>query len=321
LEKKLARLLLMFNKIARLPAEIIASGLMIKWDFDRSDGIFLADNPLESPPVEIVKRGPDAVVAYFRQLEIPGQRAPVRLCQSKLLIVGNGEVGKTTLMKKLKEPDFKVIPGQEPTTHGINISPWQLTCRFDGQSTETVKISFWDFGGQDIYHATHQFFLTKRSLYLLVWEARKEEDTRSFDYWLNVVKLLGSGSPVIVVMNKADLRIKPLDEASLKKKFPNIIAFMSVSCLDGRGLAELTEKIGRTLAVMPHLQDQLPASWLDIRDDLKASEENYIPAERYFDLCEKRGLGRKDAELGALCRSGFGWTWMDTDGGLVHPRL
>ncbi|MEZ4645209.1 MAG: hypothetical protein R3E31_21165 [Chloroflexota bacterium] len=26
----------------------------------------------------------------------------------------------------------------------------------------------WDFGGQSVYHATHQFFLTKSSVYVLV---------------------------------------------------------------------------------------------------------------------------------------------------------
>jgi len=30
------------------------------------------------------------------------------------------------------------------------------------------SVNIWDFGGQEIYHATHQFFLTHRSLYLLL---------------------------------------------------------------------------------------------------------------------------------------------------------
>ena len=33
-------------------------------------------------------------------------------------------------------------------------------------------------------------FLTRRSLYLFVWDARKEEDHHSFDYWLNTIGLL-----------------------------------------------------------------------------------------------------------------------------------
>jgi internalin A len=291
--KKIRRCTLRNNKITHLPPEIINSGLPIKWEYDLSRGLFLTGNPLESPPIEIVKRGPDAVIAYFQQLKA----ASVCLLQCKLLIVGNGEVGKTTLMKKLKDPSFQVELGKEETTHGIHISPWELVCRFDNKNTGTVKISFWDFGGQDIYHATHQFFLTKRSLYLLVWEARKEEDTHSFDYWLNVVKLLGSGSPVLVVMNKSDERTKSIDEATLIEKFPNIVGFLKVSCLQGHGLTELTESIRQALGTMPHIQDQLPAAWMKIRDDLKAREEDYIGSDRYFSLCETHGLDRKDAEV------------------------
>jgi small GTP-binding protein len=295
--KKLKRLYLLYNKITHLPSEIINCGLPIKWGNDDSNGIFLRGNPLESPPIEIVKRGHDSVMAYFHQLKKAEEIAPVRLLQCKLLIVGNGEVGKTTLMKKLKDPTFQFELGKEKTTHGINISPWELACRFNKKNTKTVKISLWDFGGQDIYHATHQFFLTKRSLYLLVWEARKEEDTRSFDYWLDVVKLLGSGSPVLVVMNKSDERTKSIDEATLKEKFPNIVGFLKVSCLEGHGLIELIESIRQTLSTMPHVQDQLPAAWMKIRDDLKAWEEDYIGSDRYFALCETHGLDRKDAEV------------------------
>jgi internalin A len=184
----LTELYLIDNQITELPQELLQLGMEINWKYRDGCGIFLEGNPLEIPPFEIVKQGTEAVRNYFKELE----KEPVRLLQSKLLIVGNGEVGKTTLMKKLLDNNFKVEVGKEPTTHGIKINPWEMNCYFDtdiGLELEKVKLHFWDFGGQEIYHATHQFFLTKRSLYLLVWEARKEEESRSFDYWLNIIKL------------------------------------------------------------------------------------------------------------------------------------
>jgi small GTP-binding protein len=228
--KNLNRLVLKNNKITRLPDELVELGMKIKWKDDYEDDIILEDNPLETPPIEIVKQGTEAVRNYFIEL----QEESVHLLHAKLLIVGNGEVGKTTLMKKLKDNKFKVKIGKEPSTHGINIVPWELTCPFKQNNAENVKINFWDFGGQDIYHATHQFFLTKRSLYLLVWEARKEEESRSFDYWLNIIKLLSANSPVIIVMNKSDLRSKHIDEASFKEKFKNIVTFLQVSCVTAK---------------------------------------------------------------------------------------
>ena len=40
-----------------MPAEFLDLGLEIKWDNYGGEGIYLADNPLESPPVEIIKKG------------------------------------------------------------------------------------------------------------------------------------------------------------------------------------------------------------------------------------------------------------------------
>ncbi|NIM17826.1 MAG: hypothetical protein GTO45_38105 [Candidatus Aminicenantes bacterium] len=277
------------NRIGRLPPHITSwwPGMEIKWE-DRFyyNGLNLYGNPLIDPPEEIVKKGNDAVKNYFDEIE----RASVLFLESKLLLVGSGDVGKTTLMKKLKNKHFKVVPGKEDTTRGIDIQPWQLPCPFPDGLSRDVNIHFWDFGGQDILHATHQFLLTKRSLYLFVWDPRKEEETRSFDYWLNAVKLLGAGSPLIMVMNKADMHVKHIDEASFKDKFPNIAQFLQVSCLTGFHIPELTETIRTALSGMPHLLDKLPKRWMDIRDAFKSMDLNYISLFRYFSVCIAHGM-------------------------------
>jgi lipoate-protein ligase A len=41
----------------------------IKWKWNNTDGIFLDGNPLESPPVEIIKKGIESVRQYFKSLE------------------------------------------------------------------------------------------------------------------------------------------------------------------------------------------------------------------------------------------------------------
>jgi internalin A len=292
--KHLQKLDVTNNLIQRLPPEIISwwPGLEIIWKGEYSFGLNLYGNPLTDPPVEIVKRGKAAVQNYFAEIE---KKAAVLFLESKLLLVGSGDVGKTTIMKKLKDNDFVVVPGKEDTTRGIDIQPWLLSCPFPDGLSHEVKIHFWDFGGQDILHATHQFFLTKRSLYLFVWDPRKEEENRSFDYWLNAVKLLGADSPVIMVMNKADLRIKHIDEASFIDKFPNIAQFLQVSCVSGHHLPELIAAIRTAFSKMPHLLDKLPKRWLEIRDELKARPENYISLADYFSVCRSHRMDQDKA--------------------------
>jgi len=282
------------NKITKLPPDIDLwwSSMEINWvDKPTNAGLNLYGNPLTDPPEEIVRKGITAIKNYFADKV----EATILFLESKLLLVGSGDVGKTTLMKKLKDNDFVVVPGKEDTTRGIDIQPWQLSCPFPDGLTREVKIHFWDFGGQDILHATHQFFLTKRSLYLFVWDPRKEEETRSFEYWLNAVKLLGAGSPLIMVMNKADLRVKHIDEASFKDKFPNITQFLQVSCVSGLHIPELTVTIRTALSRMPHLLDKIPKRWMEIRDELKARPEDFITLEDYFVICRSHYMEQDKA--------------------------
>jgi len=293
----LKRLDLGNNRITLLPVDVARWGMEIKWEYEQiSYGMYLEGNPLKTPPVEIVKIGTEAVQDYFKELK----RETVRLMECKILIVGNGEVGKTSLMKKLIDNSYQLEEGKEPTTHGIHIKPWTIKCPFnDCDEDDEFNVRFWDFGGQSIYHATHQFFLTKRSLYIFVWEARKEEEVQTFDYWLNIIKLLGRESPVIVVMNKSDLRIKHLDEATLKRKFNNIVSFIKVSCKTGEGIQELTEHISSALAGMPYLKEKFPKAWFDIRRELRVIGErkNYISINDYYDICGSYGLDEEGADV------------------------
>jgi hypothetical protein len=89
--KNLKILYLMANKITHMPAEFLNLGLKIKWDIKLEDGIYLAGNPLESPPVEIIKKGKKAIRQYFKSLE--GEKQALN--EVKVLLVGDAAAGKT----------------------------------------------------------------------------------------------------------------------------------------------------------------------------------------------------------------------------------
>ncbi len=84
-----------------------------------------------------------------------------------------------------------------------------------------IKLNIWDFGGQEIYHATHQFFLTTRSVYLLVWNARKTKDYDTIYYWLHTIETFGEDSPIILVMSKMNESDDDLNLEDLRSKFHN----------------------------------------------------------------------------------------------------
>lgn len=250
-------------------------------------GLDLRGNPIKNVPSEIINQGFGAIRNYFESIE---SEATVSFNSAKLMIIGRGGVGKTSLLKKLIQPDFQVGHTLEDTTRGIDITSWNFHLD-NHQSVFEARI--WDFGGQSHYLAPHQFFLTKRSLYLVVWEAREEDDLNFID-WLNTIKVLSDSSPVIIVMNKSDIRFKSIDEAGLKESFPNIVNFYKVSCTNNMGIDSLRNEIQNSLLQLPHIQDKVPFSWKYIRDglEIESKTHHYISLDTYYGLCEDKGLDK-----------------------------
>jgi internalin A len=118
------------------------------------------------------------------------------------------------------------------------------------------KVSIWDFGGQEIYHATHQFFLTRRSLYALVADDRKEDT--DFNYWLQVVDLLSDRSPLLIIQNEKQDRQRDIDLGSLRAHFPNLREAFRTNLATNRGLNELERTIRQELEHLSHIGTPLP---------------------------------------------------------------
>ena len=98
------------------------------------------------------------------------------------------------------------------------------------------RLHVWDFGGQEIMHSTHQFFLTQRSLYLLVLNGRQGHEDADAEYWLNLIDSFGEDSPVIVVLNKIKEHPFDLNRRGLMQKFGIVRDFIETDCEDGTGI-------------------------------------------------------------------------------------
>jgi len=243
----------------------------------------LNGNPLPIP-VEILNdyENPTAIFDFWVERE----RKPLN--EAKVILVGQGTVGKTSLVKRLLDNQFDAA---ERKTEGISIRDWQVKAK-----KEQVKLRVWDFGGQEIMHATHQFFLTERSLYLLVINTREDERANKIEYWLKLIETLGQQAPVIIVGNKVDDHPLDLDERGLQNKYPNIKALIGTSCLNGRGISELKKKIVEIIAEqMPHVFDPIPVSWLALKNQLEQDDRDYITFEQYEQKCIDEGITKESS--------------------------
>ena len=202
-----------------------------------------------------------------------------------MLLVGQGKVGKTSLIKRLIDHAFN--PG-ELKTEGIDIRNWEILVR-----DQPIQLNIWDFGGQEIMHATHQFFLTKRSLYVLVLDARLGEEENRIEYWLKIIHSFGDDAPVILVGNQTDEHPLDLDQAGLKKKYPNIKSILSTSCKTGAGIDALQQAIMAEIEQLNHVFDVLPGPWFDVKQKLEALDQDFMPYTDYETLCEETQLKDK----------------------------
>jgi internalin A len=249
--------------------------------------LYTIDNPLEDPPIEIAKKGLEAIREYFRQKREAGQDT---LYEAKLLIIGEGEAGKTTLARRIDDPDCP-LPNLNESTEGINVIEWHFA-REDGKD---FRVNIWDFGGQEIYHATHQFFLTKRSLYLLVIDSRK--DSPNLSYWLHIVELLSNNSPLVIIKNEKNNYPVSITEAQWRGRFENI-KDDSISCnfSDNRGLGDIINAIKYHVQKLPHIGSTLPKTWIRVREALERDDRYYISLEKYLQICNENGFQQeKDA--------------------------
>ncbi|MCI5120337.1 MAG: hypothetical protein D3908_03915, partial [Candidatus Electrothrix sp. AUS4] len=261
------------------------------WFQGRIDGIPTDKEFLEAVvnlSDEILAQEPAQINAYLKNLcqtERPLNRV-------RVIFLGYGEAGKTSLIRALN--GLEVVAGKEQMTPGIDISDWQVP------GTE-ITAHFWDFGGQVVAHATHQFFLRSRCLYILLLDGRTEINANEqAEYWLEHVRAFGSKAPVMLVGNKADLCAVNLDMAALKEKHENVLDFYPLSCTKyheeyaahfQRFQADLIKQV----AELGVHTVRFGKAHLAVLDELttRSGIESFLKKTAWLDLCQESGLAEQ----------------------------
>ncbi|MBN1608796.1 MAG: hypothetical protein JW940_19370 [Polyangiaceae bacterium] len=262
---------------------LIDRGCPVRWSTasSRKPAVYVGGCPLTRPPVEVVKQGNEAILNYFRERETADV---VHLYEAKMLLVGDGKAGKTSLLRRLFQPELG-LPTEDETTKGITIHTHEFKLK-DGQP---FRLNAWDFGSQQIYHATHQFFLTRRSLYVLLDDTRNDDKSVSderFRYWLEAIDLWGEHSPVLIFQNERGGRSKEIDLAGIKGRFDNVIERFAGDLSHPDAACGLRDAVEYHASHMRHIGDELPAGWVKVREELekRAASVPTISESEYFEI-------------------------------------
>jgi internalin A len=225
--------------------------------------------------------------------------------EAKIIIVGNGRVGKTSVSKVIMRQKFDP---NENSTHGVRILPWKL------KSADNQEFTFniWDFGGQEIYHNTHNFFLTKRALYLMVWnkqlthdatdlKAERDERSRNFthEYWLDLVRVRSQNSPVLMLQNVFNGDRSPIDETryavGTRYNVRDFCEIDAATCThdDLKNIhTKILHQCRSAVGLKELIPFRLPTNWLETRQKLEKMGKinSYISVNEYNKICTEAGI-------------------------------
>ena len=177
----------------------------------------LIDNPMQKPPRAVAERGVAAIRRYFNEL---AKNESVVSRWAKLVIAGDGEVGKTSLLRLLQWRRAAPTAVEERTVQldlsmlGVKSSK---EAGSDGKEALAALFSCWDLSGQPEYAAAQQPFITSGPLFLLAVPAhrcRDDEYVAVLGRWLEVLQASAPGAIVQIVVTQADRLLSPAQLAA-----------------------------------------------------------------------------------------------------------
>ena len=117
-----------------------------------------------------------------------------------MMIVGDAEVGKTT-MRKWFVPDsmFEKLSSKRTTkkddrTVGLDHYIWE-----EKANSLSFRVSIWDSAGQDRYFGSHQLFLSSSCLFVILFDLSKKETQLRLTSWLFSIQSRVADAHVIVI--------------------------------------------------------------------------------------------------------------------------
>lgn len=257
------------NRIKELPHELI--------NLANLEQITLDNNPLPIPQ-NVLKnsKNPQELFTHYKQFK---EEQLEKTYEAKVVIIGESQAGKTSLLNRLVYNRFHE---DEEKTENINIDNWII----HSNQNKIIKINLWDFGGQDILYSLHNFFLTDNCIFILVWDARNENQSKKIEYWLKAINKVSQNPQVLLVMNKIDEHITAINKIQLNK-FCSNIHYFNISCKYDWGINELSKFIQNTLEKNDKLVYSYDKKIINLKKELLNIKKPYITLAQFDEIVKK----------------------------------
>lgn len=254
---------------------------------------------LDDGLIAAIQNGQKSLLEY---IEEPRER----LFEARVLVLGEPRAGKTTLRKKLQDVHSAMPTEQESTkAFEIEVEPYECAIDLNGQK-EKLRYHLWDFGGQDYYRLLHQLFVTEQSVYIIVVDTDRNKNEEEIAFWMDTIERLGKDErqqygPVILFQNPKNQRPGG-SFTDLKKQYPfwqqtddfvinlNALNEYEAASFNKNELLKFSDfkkYLSRSFCRLTHVGKEIPVKWIAIRKALLKEKENWIPVERFNQLCKE----------------------------------
>ena len=165
----------------------------------------------------------------------------------KVVIAGDGTVGKTSLVRRYCEGKFQ---SARVATIGVDFYTQRVRIPVGQGRDAVVKLSIWDLAGQERFGVVRTGFYRGSRAAALVYDVTSMASLGNLKRWRDEVLAAVPEQPFVVVGNKVDL------ERSVRSELARAAAaylgalYLETSALNGEGVSALFQTLAR-LAVKP----------------------------------------------------------------------
>jgi small GTP-binding protein len=148
----------------------------------------------------------------------PSTESPRRYVNAKVVLLGEGTVGKTSLAHRLIDDKYVI----KDRTHGMNV--WPLKLPLPPDATLEREALLWDLAGQEDYRLIHRLFLNETSLALLCINPQKADPFAEAGDWLKSLKTAAANDTEskreaerLLVFSQVDVGRMKLSDAKIQR--------------------------------------------------------------------------------------------------------
>jgi small GTP-binding protein len=177
-----------------------------------------------------------------RNSNIPTQGPINKICQFKVVLLGESAVGKSSLVLRFVKREFHEF--QEST---IGAAFLTQTIQIDDT---TVKFEIWDTAGQERYHSLAPMYYRGAQAALIVYDITSKDSFLKAQNWVRELQRQASSNIVIALVgNKLDLASNRAVDHNEAKMFAdeNNLLFMETSAKTAVNVAEVFTAIATKL--------------------------------------------------------------------------